>query len=314
MNQHPATWAWAQDLKGHVKLILLALADHSGESWGAAFPSMESLAKKAGISRATVIRCIKELTKAKYIIKEKRPNTSNKYHLNRERDSDIETNTELKTPTQKPLSSSNVKCQPDTKEYQSDAPVASKRYSDGITETPKPISNQSVTNQLTKEVEWEVEETKAKKVELPEALNTSAFKAAWSSYLQYLRESKKPPPAPSSVKENWAEMAKWGHDKAIEAIRQTIRNGWKGIFEPKASPSKPRAEGAPQPDKSSAKPLSTWEITKKIEAIGNRQKELLKRRAEVAGGDYVWDSPQIKAEYYELVDKKKQLNRELINL
>ncbi len=156
-----------------------------------------------------------------------------------------------------------------------------------------------------------MEETKAKKVELPEALNTKAFEAAWSSYLQYLRESKKPPPAPSSVKENWAEMEKWGHDKAIEAIRQTIRNGWKGIFPPKSVSWKPRAEGAPQPDKSSAQ-KSPWELKQQLEAIEERMNELKKRRAEVAGGDYVWDNQESRREFYELCKKRKTINAQRI--
>jgi len=313
LNQHPATWAWAQDLKGHVKLILLALADHSGGNWSVVFPSMETLAKKAGISRATVIRCIKELTESKYIIKEKRPNSSNKYHLNRERDSNIEANTELQSSPEEPLSSSNVGCQADAKGSQTNTSVVSNRDSGGITQTPKPTINHSTTNQLTKEEEWGVKETKAKKVELPEVLNTSAFEAAWSSYLQYLGEIKKPPLAPSTVKEKWAEMAKWGHDTAIEAIRQTIGNGWKNIFAPKSFSSKPRAEGAPQPKESSAKPRSTWDIKQQIEAIDDRLNELRKHRAEVAGGDYVWDSPTFKDQYRALFSKRKQLNAQLIN-
>ena len=149
---------------------------------------------------------------------------------------------------------------------------------------------------------------------MPEELNTDDFKAAWFSYEKYRREKKWDDIVPSSKQLKWTEMATWGHDQAIKAIKLAIGNGWRGIFEPKSSPSKPSAEGAPKAQEGSAKPLSTWEISKKIEAIEDRQKELLKRRAEVAGGDYVWDSPEIKFLYYELVAKKKQLNRELINL
>ena len=275
-------------MKGLSKLVLLGLADYSGTKNKAAFPSFETLAKKCGISRSTIVRAIKDLVKAGLVTKENRPNSSNLYHL-------------------------NLKYLSDTEEAHSDTSTVSEEHHGGITETPKPIKNQSVTNQLTKEEEWGVEETKAKKVELPKALNTSAFKAAWSSYLQYLREIKKPPPTPSSVKQKWAEMAKWGHDQAIEAIRQTIRNGWKGIFEPKASPSKPRAEGAQQPEeKSSAKPRSTWEIKQQIDAINVRLDELRLHRAEVAGGSYVWDDPKFQSEFKLLCMKRKGLNNQLI--
>jgi len=283
LNQHPASWAWEQNVKGFSKFVLLGLADYCGTKNKAAFPSIETLAKKCGISRSTVIRAIKDLVKAGLVTKEKRPNSSNLYHL-------------------------NVKYLSDTEEAHSDTSIVSEEHLGGITETPKPIKNQSVTNQLTKEGEWGVEETKAKKVELPKALNTSAFKAAWSSYLQYLREIKKPPPTPSSVKQKWAEMAKWGHDQAIKAIEQTIGNGWKGIFEPNASPSKPRAEGAPQPAKSSAK-KSAWELKQQLEAIDERMNELKKHLSEVAGGECIWTNEEARSEYRDLAKRRKAINQ-----
>ena len=305
MNQHPAFWAWSvQDLKSNTKFVLLALADHAGSAWKAAWPSYDTLAEKTNLSRSTVIRCVKELTDSEYIIKEKRSNTSNRYHLNRENQSGAEDT----------IQSSKVGCHTDTMGCQPDTTAVSQGHSGSVTETPKPISNQSENQSKNQGVGFGGEETKAEEVELPEELNTDDFKAAWFSYEKYRREKKWDDMGPSSKQLKWTEMAAWGHDQAIKAIKLAIGNGWRGIFAPKSSPSKPRAEGAPKAQEGSAKPLSTWEITKKIEAIEDRTKELLKRRAEVAGGDYVWDSPQIKAEYYELVAKKKQLNRELINL
>lgn len=305
MNQHPAFWAWSvQDLKSNTKFVLLALADHAGSAWKAAWPSYDTLAEKTNLSRSTVIRCVKELTDSEYIIKEKRSNTSNRYHLNRENQSG----------TEDTIQSSKVGCHTDTMGCQPDTTAVSQGHSGSVTETPKPISNQSENQSKNQGVGFRGEETKAEEVELPEELNTDDFKAAWFSYEKYRREKKWDDIVPSSKQLKWTEMATWGHDQAIKAIKLAIGNGWRGIFEPKSSPSKPSAEGAPKAQEGSAKPLSTWEISKKIEAIEDRMKELLKRRAEVAGGDYVWDSPEIKSEYYELVAKKKQLNRELINL
>ena len=305
MNQHPAFWAWSvQDLKSNTKFVLLALADHAGSAWKAAWPSYDTLAEKTNLSRSTVIRCVKELTDSEYIIKEKRSNTSNRYHLNRENQSGAEDT----------IQTSEVGCHTDTMGCQPDTTAVSQGHSGSVTETPKPISNQSENQSKNQGVGFRGEETKAEEVELPEELNTDDFKAAWFSYEKYRREKKWDDMVPSSKQLKWTEMAAWGHDQAIESIKLAIGNGWRGIFEPKSSASKPSAEGAPKAQEGSAKPLSTWEISKKIEAIEDRQKELLKRRAEVAGGDYVWDLPEIKSEYYELVAKKKQLNRELINL
>ena len=61
MNQHPTTWAWAQDLKGLSKLVLLGLADYFGTKSKAAFPSFETLADKCDISRTSVYNAIKDL-------------------------------------------------------------------------------------------------------------------------------------------------------------------------------------------------------------------------------------------------------------
>ena len=116
---------------------------------------------------------------------------------------------------------------------------------------------------------------------------------------------------PSSVQTKLSELAEWGHDTAIEAIRQTIGNGWQGIFPPKSISSKPRAEGAPQPDKSSAQ-KSPWELKQQLEAIEERMNELKKRRAEVAGGDYVWDNQESRREFYELCKKRKTINAQRI--
>lgn len=50
-------WAFAQELPGMEKLVLLALAnraDDRGDCW----PSMSTIAKDAGVCRATVIRMV----------------------------------------------------------------------------------------------------------------------------------------------------------------------------------------------------------------------------------------------------------------
>ena len=61
MNGHPTTLAWKQDVGGLTKLVLLALADHSGANWSVAYPSQQYLADKCGISRSSVVRALGEL-------------------------------------------------------------------------------------------------------------------------------------------------------------------------------------------------------------------------------------------------------------
>ena len=70
-------------------------------------------------------------------------------------------------------------------------------------------------------------------LQYPNELNTEAFRASWDHYLTYRRERKLAKLKPTSVTTQFKEMAGWGSEAAIAAIRETIRNGWTGIFEPK---------------------------------------------------------------------------------
>ena len=72
-------------------------------------------------------------------------------------------------------------------------------------------------------------------VTLPAELETETFRAAWADWLAYRRECKISPYKPRALAAQMAMMAEWGHDVAIESIRQSIRQQWRGLFEPKAS-------------------------------------------------------------------------------
>lgn len=78
----------------------------------------------------------------------------------------------------------------------------------------------------------------APELPMPDTLLTEAFKAKWAEYVAYRRASRMKALKPASVAKQWSELAAWGHDAAVASIDQTIRNGWQGLFEPRA--------GAPQ--------------------------------------------------------------------
>lgn len=62
MSNRALTWAWAQDCQlPSVKLVLVALADHAKDS-GECWPSITRIASMTGLSRATVFRCLEQLT------------------------------------------------------------------------------------------------------------------------------------------------------------------------------------------------------------------------------------------------------------
>lgn len=75
-------WVWEHSLtSGSERLVLLALADNANDQ-GFCWPSLETIAKKANISRRYVISIIKKLEKRGDIIVERRRETSKKNKSN----------------------------------------------------------------------------------------------------------------------------------------------------------------------------------------------------------------------------------------
>jgi hypothetical protein len=74
-------------------------------------------------------------------------------------------------------------------------------------------------------------------LEYPPPLDTEAFRSAWADWLAYRRQRKISPLKPLSVAAKLAELAEWGEPSAIAAIRQSIGNGWQGIFAPRPDAS-----------------------------------------------------------------------------
>lgn len=66
-------------------------------------------------------------------------------------------------------------------------------------------------------------------VRLP--FGSDAFIASWKSWVTYRKEMKKTL-TDSSVTAQCREFALWGEQKSIEAIEQSIKQGWQGLFEP----------------------------------------------------------------------------------
>jgi hypothetical protein len=66
-------------------------------------------------------------------------------------------------------------------------------------------------------------------VRLP--FGSDAFIASWKSWVQYRKEMKKTL-TDSSVQAQFKEFVLWGEQKSTEAIEQSIKQGWQGLFEP----------------------------------------------------------------------------------
>lgn len=81
------------------------------------------------------------------------------------------------------------------------------------------------------EAEGEGEKEKRAPLALPAALDTPEFRQAWADWLAYRREARFSPWKPVTVGAKLAELAEWGSERAVKAIRQSIANGWRGLFD-----------------------------------------------------------------------------------
>lgn len=85
MSLEATLWAWDLDIQPVTKLVLLAIADYCG-SEQTAWPSYETISKRTGLDRRTIIRHCKALEEAGHISINKRKiektkNCSNLYQL-----------------------------------------------------------------------------------------------------------------------------------------------------------------------------------------------------------------------------------------
>lgn len=66
-------------------------------------------------------------------------------------------------------------------------------------------------------------------IELPPALDTPAFRAAWDDWVQHRKEIKKKL-TPLAARQQLKNLADVGEREAIAAIKKSIGNGWQGLF------------------------------------------------------------------------------------
>ena len=67
--------------------------------------------------------------------------------------------------------------------------------------------------------------------------SSDRFSSAWFSWIDYRKEIKKPM-KPTTIDAQWRQFILWGEQKSIDSIKQSITNGWTGLFEPKYNNTK----------------------------------------------------------------------------
>lgn len=87
------------------------------------------------------------------------------------------------------------------------------------------ISTRSNPKKISKETPWEL---------LPTSLDTPEFRAAWERFEKYRADRKIARLLPRSVALKWEELAEWGLDVALHALKASESNGHQGIFRPSA--------------------------------------------------------------------------------
>jgi hypothetical protein len=80
--------------------------------------------------------------------------------------------------------------------------------------------------------------------EPPASLRTPQFLLAWESWQAHRKELKKPL-TPTSTQQQLEKLAEMGPDRAVSTLRNSIANGWQGIFEEKSMPAQPRRNRGP---------------------------------------------------------------------
>jgi hypothetical protein len=106
-------------------------------------------------------------------------------------------------------------------------------------------------------------------VEIPPLLSLSPeFVAAWARWVTHRRELRKPL-TPTATQQQFAELERMGPDDAAAAIDQSIRNGWTGIFAPKAPRPAPANFAHAKPTRE-----TVWQITQRLEAVESSIREI----------------------------------------
>jgi len=207
LHRQMVNWEWYDDLPTFRLFVHLILtANHKPRKWkgkcigrGQKLTSRAKLAEETGLSEQQIRTC-----------------------LNR-----------LKSTGEITIDSTNKEtvisiCNYDT--YQAKGEATNQRINRGSTAptaSDQPSNEQECCRNVSKE-----------KISPPPELNRDEFLDKWNEYEAYRKETKLRKLKPVSIEKKWKEMATWGLRASIEAIDQTIANGWQSIFEPTSSKGK----------------------------------------------------------------------------
>lgn len=205
-------------------LELASMADAAGNCW----PSIKHLADKSRLARSSVKRAIRELEAANLIevSSGKGCKVTSTYRLLRMGSERNLFNGSSPDPIQS-LNGSKAEPRmgPDrSRNGSSPGPLNGARG--------EPLNeNHSFNENQERKPKNEKRAADAAACGFPPSLDVPPFRDAWESWERYRREIRKRL-TQSTKDKQLATCATWGPGRAIQAINDSIKNGWTGLFEP----------------------------------------------------------------------------------
>ena len=202
--------AWAKLTKGQAD-VLIAILKH-GDKTQQCWPSIETLARTARISRRTTERAIVLLCEVGIILKISGKGRSKTNHYQVLNPDTLDGFYEGQTPAQ----------------------LTGIKAVKPVKQRPENPSNSAIKPRRscrTELLKRTTSRTKGAPEVIPEPLATDRFRVAWAEWQQH-RDEIKHPITPTAGKRQLAMLAKLGHDQAIAAIERSIERGWRGLFPP----------------------------------------------------------------------------------
>ena len=218
------TYAWKTALPLSRKMVLLALCDNANDQ-GECYPSLSMIAKKCSMTERGVHKCITDLEKNGFIVRENRSGRSTLYTI-------TNPGTWFTPEQRSPLNDVHPTPEPCSPPPLNNVPITPEQRS------PITIINHQLNRHITikgggdataKKVDGRAKPQKPDKqeIELPAWLNPDD----WESLVEH-RKSIKSPMSLQAQRLSIAkldELRRKGHDPT-EVINQTIMHGWKGLF------------------------------------------------------------------------------------
>lgn len=193
MSTDKITEAWKAKCNTHTQKLLLVALADNANDHGFCWPSISALAKKCSLSKRGVELNISNLVKLGLIRVQARQGRSNYYWV-----LDPIGGLDSGTPER-------------------DAPP------NGMHPPPNRVrpNHQRTVKVKNKEA-----------FPIPPSLQTPAFERAWADW-QEDRHAKRKPLTARAAELQFEKLEVWGPAKAVQAIHNSIANGWQGLFEPK---------------------------------------------------------------------------------